>query len=70
MPAPNIRSGTILGIVSAGGLGFLLADRIAACRWDEAWSIMPLIISTVYIIDGIRASLRMKTIGRWEGKQT
>ncbi len=26
----NTRSGTILGIVGAGGIGFLLADRIAA----------------------------------------
>ncbi|MGF1477092.1 MAG: phosphonate ABC transporter, permease protein PhnE [Geminicoccaceae bacterium] len=62
----NTRSGTILGIVGAGGIGFLLADRIAAYRWDEAWSIIFLIIATVYVIDAISAWLRMKIIGRWE----
>ena len=64
----NTRSGTILGIVGAGGIGFILADRIAAYRWDEAWSIIFLIILTVYLIDGISARLRMRIIGRWEGK--
>ncbi len=28
----NVRSGTILGIVGAGGIGFLLSDRIAAYK--------------------------------------
>ena len=65
----NTRSGTILGIVGAGGIGFLLADRIAAYRWDEAWSIIFLIILTVYVIDGISARLRMRIIGNWEGKR-
>jgi phosphonate transport system permease protein len=60
----NTRSGTILGIVGAGGIGFLLADRISAYRWDEAWSIIFLIILTVYIIDGISARLRMRIIGQ------
>jgi phosphonate transport system permease protein len=60
----NTRSSTILGIVGAGGIGFILSDRIAAYRWDEAWSIIFLIILTVYIIDGISARLRMRIIGR------
>ena len=60
----NTRSGTILGIVGAGGIGFILSDRIAAYRWDEAWSIIFLIILTVYIIDGISGRLRMRIIGK------
>ncbi|MEO0989701.1 MAG: phosphonate ABC transporter, permease protein PhnE, partial [Pseudomonadota bacterium] len=36
----NTRSGTILGIVGAGGIGFILADRIRAYRWDEVWTII------------------------------
>jgi phosphonate transport system permease protein len=63
----NVRSGTILGIVGAGGIGFLLSDRISAYRWDEAWSIIFLIIAMVYIIDGLSGALRTRLIGRHEG---
>jgi len=63
----NVRSGTILGIVGAGGIGFLLADRIGAYRWDEAWSIIFLIIAMVYIIDWLSAKIRGRFIGTWEG---
>ena len=63
----NVRSGTILGIVGAGGIGFLLSDRIAAYRWDEAWSIIFLIILMVYVIDWASGLLRARFIGKWEG---
>ncbi|MCZ0812902.1 phosphonate ABC transporter, permease protein PhnE [Roseovarius sp. EGI FJ00037] len=62
----NVRSGTILGIVGAGGIGFLLADRISAYKWDEAWSIIFLIIAMVYLIDWLSALLRSRLIGRPE----
>lgn len=58
----NARSGTILGIVGAGGIGFLLADRMHAFRWSEAWSIIFLIIATVYLIDAASAWIRKKLI--------
>ncbi len=63
----NVRSGTILGIVGAGGIGFLLSDRIAAYRWDEAWSIIFLIIAMVYLIDWCSGQVRTRLIGSWEG---
>lgn len=63
----NVRSGTILGIVGAGGIGFLLADRIGAYRWDEAWSIIFLIIAMVYVIDWLSGLIRARFIGSWEG---
>lgn len=63
----NVRSGTILGIVGAGGIGFLLADRITAYRWDEAWSIIFLIIAMVYLIDWLSGLVRARFIGTWEG---
>ncbi|MDR6817515.1 phosphonate transport system permease protein [Neorhizobium sp. 2083] len=58
----NARSGTILGIVGAGGIGFLLADRMHAFRWPEAWSIILMIIAMVYIIDAASAWLRKRLI--------
>ncbi|MEX5726665.1 phosphonate transport system permease protein [Rhodovulum iodosum] len=65
----NVRSGTILGIVGAGGIGFLLSDRISAYRWDEAWSIIFLIIAMVYVIDWLSAQIRRRLIGKWDGAQ-
>ncbi len=59
----NVRSGTILGIVGAGGIGYLLSDRIAAYRWDEAWSIIFLIIAMVYAIDWLSGLIRTRLIG-------
>ena len=59
----NVRSGTILGIVGAGGIGFLLSDRIAAYRWGEAWSIILLIIAMVYVIDFLSGLLRSRLVG-------
>lgn len=58
----NVRSGTILGIVGAGGIGFLLSDRIGAYKWDEAWSIIFLIVAMVYVIDGLSALIRNRLI--------
>lgn len=63
----NVRSGTILGIVGAGGIGFILSDRIAAYRWDEAWSIIFLIVLMVYVIDWLSGLVRARLIGRYEG---
>ena len=60
----NVRSGTILGIVGAGGIGFLLSDRIAAYRWGEAWSIIFLIIAMVYVIDWLSGIVRQRLIGK------
>lgn len=63
----NVRSGTILGIVGAGGIGFLLSDRIGAYRWDEAWSIIFLIIAMVYVIDALSGYIRTRFIGNYDG---
>ena len=60
----NTRSATILGIVGAGGVGFLLYDRISANNWDEVMSIVILILITVYAIDSLSGWLRGKIIGK------
>ena len=62
----NVRSGTILGVVGAGGIGFILSDRISAYRWDEAWSIIFLIIGMVYLIDWLSGLIRARLIGQVE----
>jgi phosphonate transport system permease protein len=59
----NVRSASILGIVGAGGIGFLLADRLRAYELQEACLIIILIILAVYVIDWISGVLRERLIG-------
>jgi len=59
----NVRSASILGIVGAGGIGFLLADRLRAYELQEACLIIILIILAVYAIDFLSKTLRERLIG-------
>jgi phosphonate transport system permease protein len=59
----NVRSASILGIVGAGGIGFLLADRLRAYELQEACLIIILVVLTVYAIDYLSKVLRERLIG-------
>ena len=59
----NVRSASILGIVGAGGIGFLLADRLRAYELREACTIIIIIILAVYAIDYLSKVLRERLIG-------
>lgn len=59
----NVRSASILGIVGAGGIGFLLGDRLRAYELREACLIIILIVLTVYAIDYLSKFLREQLIG-------
>ncbi len=59
----NARSASILGIVGAGGIGFLLADRLRAYELQEACLIILIVILTVYVIDFLSKKLREMIIG-------
>ncbi len=58
----NTRSASILGIVGAGGIGFLLSDRLRAYEWQEANLIIILIVITVYAIDYLSKFIRERFI--------
>lgn len=58
----NTRSATILGIVGAGGVGFLLGDRLRAYEFQEASLIIMLIVITVYAIDFLSKIIRERFI--------
>ncbi|MBI3708449.1 MAG: phosphonate ABC transporter, permease protein PhnE [Proteobacteria bacterium] len=58
----NTRSASILGIVGAGGIGFLLSDRLRAYELEEACLIIILVILTVYAIDYLSTILRQRFI--------
>ena len=59
----NVRSASILGIVGAGGIGFLLADRLRAYALQEACTIIILVVVVVYAIDYLSKALRERLIG-------
>ena len=58
----NTRAATILGIVGAGGIGFLLSDNIRAFEFSNALTIILMIIAVVYIIDYLSKGLRERFI--------
>jgi len=59
----NVRSASILGIVGAGGIGFLLGDRLRAYELQESCLIIILVVLTVYAIDYLSKFLREQLIG-------
>lgn len=59
----NVCSPSIIGIVGAGGIGFLLADRLRAYALQKACTIAILVILTVYAIDHLSKMLRERLIG-------
>lgn len=58
----NVRAATILGIVGAGGIGFLLSDNLRAFEFSNAMMIIIMIILVVYVIDYGSRKLRERYI--------
>ncbi len=60
----NTRSATIIGIVGAGGIGLVLSEQIRVLEWNEAASIILMVLVTVAVIDAISERLRAAIMGR------
>jgi len=58
----NVRSAAILGFVGAGGIGFLIFDKLNGYLFKEVCSMMIIIIMTVGVIDHLCSKIRMKFI--------
>jgi phosphonate transport system permease protein len=56
----SIRSATVLGLVGAGGIGFLLVTRIKLFRYHEVSSILIVIIFFTIVSDILSASFRKR----------
>lgn len=54
----NFRSATLLGVVGAGGIGFLLLDASRVNQFDVVTTILILMAVTVLIIEGVSVWLR------------
>ena len=58
----NVRSATILGMVSAGGLGTPLIFASQAWNWSRMSAILIAIVIMVIVVDAISSKLRSKLI--------
>ncbi|MCK5074565.1 MAG: phosphonate ABC transporter, permease protein PhnE [Bacteriovoracaceae bacterium] len=58
----NVRSATILGFCGAGGIGFLMFDKINGYLYREVATMMIIVIFTVSILDYLTGCLRRKFI--------
>lgn len=58
----NVRSATILGLVGAGGVGFVLNKYLALFQYQKLMGALILIILAVTLIDRVSAHLRSKII--------
>lgn len=58
----NVRSATILGIVGAGGVGFVLQKYMALFKYQELMGALALIIVVVTVIDRASDAIRRRII--------
>lgn len=58
----NVRSATVLGFVGAGGIGFLMYDKINGYMYREVCSMMIMVILAVTLIDYACGRLRKRFI--------
>ena len=54
----NVRSATILGFVGAGGIGFLMFDKLNGYQYREVATMMIMVIISVSVIDFFCGKLR------------
>ncbi|EHI13903.1 phosphonate ABC transporter, permease protein PhnE [Mycolicibacterium thermoresistibile] len=58
----NIRTSTILGIVGAGGIGYLLFESIRTLNFDVAGAIVIVVFAIVYAIEGVSGWIRARLV--------
>ncbi|MGV9798734.1 phosphonate ABC transporter, permease protein PhnE [Mycobacterium sp. NPDC003449] len=58
----NVRTSTILGIVGAGGVGFLLFESIRTLNFDVAGAIVIVIFVIVYAIERLSGWIRSRLV--------
>ncbi|WP_193045982.1 phosphonate ABC transporter, permease protein PhnE [Mycolicibacterium baixiangningiae] len=58
----NVRTSTILGIVGAGGIGYLLFESIRTVNFDVAGAIVLVIFAVVYAIERLSGWIRSRLV--------
>ena len=58
----NIRAGAVLGVVGAGGIGFLLDQTIKFHRWPQAGTTILVVVVATILVDTISGGVRRRII--------
>lgn len=66
----NIRAGAVLGVVGAGGIGFLLQQTIIFGRWPQAGMAILVVIVATIIVDTVSGGVRQRIIEGADSKVT
>jgi phosphonate transport system permease protein len=56
----NVRSSLVLGLVGAGGIGFLINESIKLFRFDEMLTHILVVLALVVIVDNVSALIRKR----------
>ena len=54
----NIRAASVLGLIGAGGIGYLMSTSFRTFQYQEAAAIVLALIVLVMIVDGVSSRLR------------
>ena len=58
----NIRAGAVLGVVGAGGIGFLLDQTIKFGRYPQAGTAILVVVVATIVVDTISGTVRRRII--------
>jgi phosphonate transport system permease protein len=56
----NVRSATVVGMVGAGGVGFILYDAVRSFQYTNALAMLILIVIAVSFLDMLSAKIRQQ----------
>jgi len=56
----NVRSSLVLGLVGAGGIGFLINESIKLFRFDEMLTHILVVLALVVVVDNVSALVRKR----------
>jgi len=56
----NVRSSLVLGLVGAGGIGFLINESIKLFRFDEMLTHIIVVLALVVVVDNVSALIRRR----------
>lgn len=59
----NLRSSSVLGIVGAGGIGFLMQANLRSLQYDEALGVVTVIFVLITIMEFFSAAVRATLLG-------
>ena len=65
----NIRAAAVLGVVGAGGIGFVLTQAIAFARYDRAATAIVVVVVATVLIDTVSGSVRRRIIEGAEARR-